>query len=230
MNDAVITEDLTSCIAVGRYVHAGAEQFLPYSNAELERANKFALRILSGFHFRTGHNLVVTAQMHECAQLLAFERAAMDYGLVVCSADSTFYDAARVESIVRRFSPVAVAALTPETLAGLQALGHDPLKLFSDIVVWARAGAYEQLKGSAVNVRAWREIGPAVGMECSQASGLHIDRFEWLAEEDNGEIVLTSHLPRSIRFERLHTGVRGRVEHAACGCGNPDPRIICGDV
>ena len=229
MNDAVITEDLSSCIAVGRYINAGAEQFLPYSNAELERARKFALRILSGFHFRTGHNLLITAQMHECAQLLAFERAAMDYGLVVCSADSTFYDAARVESVVRRFSPVAIAGITPETLAGLKALGHDPLKLFSGIVVWARPGAYAELQGSAVDVRAWRELGPAVGIECSQGCGLHIDRLEWLADADDGEIVLTSHLQRAVNFRRLRTGVHGRVEHAACGCGNPDPRIICAD-
>lgn len=227
MNSAVITEDLTSCVGVGRYANAGVEQFLPYSNPELERARNFVMRILSGFHFRTGNNLLITAQMSECVQFMSFERAVMAYGLVVCSADSTFYDAARVESIVRRFHPVAIAGITAETLAGLQTLGHDPLKLFSGIVVWARPGAYEQLQGGEITVRAWRELGPAVGIECAQGGGLHIDRLEWLVEEDGGEIVLTSHLPRAVQFERLRSGVRGHVERAACGCGSSDPRIVC---
>jgi hypothetical protein len=84
-------------IAVGRYHIGDAGRFLPFSNAEAERAAAFYLRILSTFHFRTGHNVMVTAQLNECAQFLPFERAAMAYGLVICSADSTYYDAGRVE-------------------------------------------------------------------------------------------------------------------------------------
>lgn len=217
-------------MAVGRYfTPQGKRQFLPYSALELERSRRAMGRVLSTFHFRSGHNVLVTALMDEGAQLLGAERAVMSYGMVVVSADSSPYDAGRVESILRRFDLVAAIGISAVTLDGLEKLGHDPLKLFADMVVWARPGAYQRLAGKpGMKVFRWMEVGPAVALECRAGAGVHIDRFEWTVEEDNGEVVLTSRLERAREFDQVRTGVFGHVVHGVCQCGNPDPRIVTG--
>lgn len=215
-------------IAVGRYFDAaGKRQPLAYSMLELERARLAALRTLSTFHFRTGGNVLLTSMWDESAQLLPVERAIMSYGMVVVSADSSPFDAGRVESIARRFELKGALGITAGTLEGLTRLGHDPAKVFSNFIVWARPGAYETLT-ALPGLQAYRcmEVGPAFAMECSAREGAHLDRYEWNVTAEDGEIVLSSRLERSEPFHRLRTGLRGRVVHGVCSCGNPDPRII----
>ncbi|MES2258422.1 MAG: hypothetical protein V4724_07885 [Pseudomonadota bacterium] len=218
-------------MAVGRYFAPdGKRRILPYSALELERSRRAMVRVLSTFHFRAGSNVLVTALMDEGAQLMGAERAVMSYGMVVVSADSSPYDAGRVESILRRFELVAAIGITEATLDGLARLGHDPVKLFADKVIWARPGAYERLAAlPGLKVYRWLEVGPAVALECREGAGAHIDRFEWTVDEVDGEVVLTSRLERAYEFEHHKTGVRGHVVHGVCKCGNPDPRIVTGD-
>lgn len=215
-------------MAVGRYIDAaGARKSLPFSLVELERARVAALRVLSTFHFRTGTNVLLTAMWDECAQLQAVERAIMSYGMVAVSAEASIYDAMRVASIIRRFQLVAAVGITPGTLEGLVKLGHNPAELFANMVIWARPGAYEQLRAHEhLDVHYCTEVGPAIAMECKAKAGAHIDRYEWLVEEEGGEVVLSSRLERSKCFSKFRTGVYGKVIHGVCDCGNPDPRVI----
>ena len=217
-----------SPMAVGRYTDAqGTATPLPYSFDEVERARRWTAIILSTFHFRTGSNMLLTSQFHEGAQFMPVERAIMSYGMVAVSADAHLYDARRVESITRGFSLVGAIGISAETLAGLEQLGHDPAVMFADMIVWARPGAYEQLKhSSALNVYRIFDVGPTIAIECSAGEGAHIDRREWLIEELNGEIILTSKLSRSAAFEAYNTGLKGHLVHGACQCGNADPRIV----
>lgn len=215
-------------MAVGSYNDAeGKRQLLPYSMIEVDRSRKAVVRILNTFHFRTGGNILLTALFTDTAHLTAVERAIMSYGMVAANADSSLFDAKRVESIARRFNLVGAIAITADTLDGLAGLGHDVATLFAGIPVWARPGAYERLRAiPGLKVFRIAEVGPALAMECSQAAGAHIDRFEWDVQEDNGEVVLTSRLDRSIGFEHYRTGIKAKVVHSACKCGNADPRII----
>ncbi|WP_156895489.1 hypothetical protein [Massilia putida] len=228
------TQDYASSactMAVGRYFTAdGKRRLLPYSALELERSRRAMVRVLSTFHFRAGSNVLVTGLMDEGAQLMGAERAVMSYGMVVVSADSSPFDAGRVESILRRFELVAAIGITEATLDGLERLGHDPARLFADKIVWARPAAYQRLAAlPGLKVYRWMEIGPAVALECREGAGVHIDRFEWTVDEVDGEVVLSSRLERAHEFERLHTGVHGHVVHGVCKCGNPDPRVVTGD-
>ena len=215
-------------MAVGRYFDAaGVWRPLAYSSLELERARIAALRVLQSFHFRTGGNIMFTSMWDEGAQLMPVERAIMSYGMVVISADSSPFDAGRVESIARRFELKGALGITAGCLEGLARMGHDPAKLFAGMVVWARPGAYQTLCAiGTLNVHRCMELGPAFALECHAKSGAHIDRFEWDVEEDEGEILLTSRLERSEPFQRLRTGQRGRVMRGVCACGNADPRIV----
>jgi hypothetical protein len=219
-------------MTVGRFYNAEHTRvLLPFSALEAERSRRAMVRILSTFHFRTESNVLLTAQFDEAAQLLGAERAIMSYGMVAVSADSTPWDAGRVESIIRRFKLVAALGISEITLDGLERLGFDPLQLFQDMVVWARPGAYERLVDKpGMKVFRWLEIGPAVAAECSAGAGAHIDRFEWNIALENDELVLESRLERSMAFEGYRTGIKARIERGTCQCGNTDPRIVLKDV
>jgi hypothetical protein len=174
---------------------------------------------------------LVTSLASEGAQFLPLERAAMDYGLVVCSADGSFNDAGRVESILRRFDIAAVVGVSLPVLEGLKHFGHEPAKIFTGPVVWARPDAYVLLKQTPeVHARLWMEIGPAVAVECSVGDGAHLDRLEWDVELEAGTLVLSSRLRRALEFRRLHTGIHAEVRRDACMCGSNDPRIVLSGV
>jgi phenylacetate-coenzyme A ligase PaaK-like adenylate-forming protein len=226
--NATVSEGSLAPIAVGRYIKAdGGRETLPYSLHEIERSQAAMLRVLQTFHFRTGSNVLLTALLDEGAQAIGMERAVKSYGMVVVSADSSLFDARRVESIIRRFKPVAAVGVTAATLDGLQGLGFDLAQLFAGIVVWARPGAYERLSTlPGLSVRRWVELGPAVGLECHAGCGPHLDHAEWHVDTDAGEIVLTSRLERAQRFTHYRTGLRGRIVRGFCACGNADPRLM----
>jgi hypothetical protein len=224
---AAVSPGKLSPIAVGRYPdHEGHMRLLPWSASELERASEAYRRRLGTFHFRTGDHLLLTSLFDESMQFTPFQRALSAYGLVYCPADSSFFDAPRTESILRRFDIVAVMGVSGALLDGLVANGFDPAKLFADRVVWARPDAYPRLQAAAsIKLRRWMEIGPAVASECVAGDGAHVDRLEWDIEAVNGELVLSSRLDRSLDFEHYRTGVRGIITRHTCACGSPDPRV-----
>jgi phenylacetate-coenzyme A ligase PaaK-like adenylate-forming protein len=214
-------------ITVGRYLHGDETRFLPFSAQELERAADAYGRRIGTFHFRTGEHVLQTALYDESAQFLAFERELSRFGLVLCPGDASLFDAARSESIVRRFGVTAVMGVNGALLDGLVALGHDPAQVPAGPVVWARPDAYERLKGiDGIRLYRWMEIGPAVAVECAAGAGAHIDAVEWKVEQENGEIVLSSRLHRCVTFDRYRTGISAKVDHTACSCGSADPRVV----
>jgi hypothetical protein len=233
MNDTAlqspdIETGLLPPIAVGRYRHRdGDVRLLPYAAPELERATTACQYRIGTFHFRSGDQLLLTALFDESAQFSPFERALAAFGLVLVSADASFFDASRTESILRRFEVVALAGVNAALLDGLLALGHDPAGLFAGRVVWARPDAHARLQGNGgFELRRWIEIGPAVAMECAYGDGAHIDHLEWDVACVDGEIVLNSRLDRALDFNRYRTGIQARLVHATCRCGSADPRII----
>lgn len=223
-----INQTSLSPMAVGRYLNTDGEKVsLAFSLTEADRSRRAILRVLNTFHFRTGANILITSLFDECAQMMPLERAIMTYGMVAASADSTPWDAKRVESIVRMFSLSAAAGISADVLDGLAQLGFKPEVLFDGIKIWARPDAYDRLKAFPnLEVYRWLELGPAVAVECSQGAGAHIDRYEWDIEEVDGEVVLTNRLNRCVDFKNYHTGLKAKVHKGGCDCGNPDPRII----
>jgi hypothetical protein len=210
-------------VGIGAFLHAGGKSFLPASQEEVDRTDQFVSRMLSTFHFRTGGHILVVSMLDMWVQFQPLERGAMDYGLVVCSADDSPFDAARVESVMRRFDVSAVASVSNGTLDGLAQLGHDPATVFGDAVVWAYPDAIARL--DSCNAHRFMQLGPAIAMECAQKDGPHFDHFEWDVESIDGELHLSSKMPRATDFRRFATGIQGEVERSICGCGNTDLRI-----
>ena len=89
--------------------------------------------------------------------------------------------------------------------------------------LWAawRTPVFEQFRGFQ---------GELLAAECEAFAGLHFDAdlAVWEERSQNGapELVLTSLTNLRHPAWRLTTGRAGRVNHAACPCGSPLPRIV----
>ncbi|MDB5430139.1 MAG: hypothetical protein JWP35_1255 [Caulobacter sp.] len=211
---------------VGRYVDGGQSRFLPASRAELDRAAESLAAVIATFGFTRGQFVLVISMLEEAVQVGPIEQACMDLGLVPTNADNSPFDAARVEAILRRFDVPAVCGVGMSVLEGLKMFGHDPAAIFAGRVVWVRPDAYEAVAAMpGVTARRWTELGPALALECAEGGGAHVDAREWTATDTGGDLRLSSRLLRSLPFRDASTGLKGRVDHAACACGCPDPRV-----
>jgi hypothetical protein len=221
---------LISSIFVGGFPNGGSRAFLPVSFAELMRSQSMIERTLRTFNFAHGRFVLLISFLDDGAYAIPFERAIMSLGLLATNADKSPYEASRIESICRRFDVAAVAGVTSEVLNGLQDAGHSLQKLFGQRVVWAFPGAYERLTEiPGITLCRLLEVGPALGVECSERAGVHIDANEWNCEEHDGELLLTSRLLRAVDFASYRTSVRGTVITAICACGSTDVRVLASD-
>jgi hypothetical protein len=226
-----MTDEITLGVApplmVGSFVDNGERRFLPSSWNELDRARSATASWLRSFQFPRGSYILSSFTNRDNAHATPFDRGAASIGLIPCSAETGRNEASRFEMIVRRFGVVGVAVATNEVLAGLEELGFAFDQLFQGCVMWLRPDAYSRYHTvPGVMVRRWLDLGPAVSFECAAAEGAHIDAKEWQIGVENGEIILTSRLSRSLHFRQWRSGLLGEVIYGKCRCGSLDPRIL----
>jgi hypothetical protein len=212
---------------VGRYFEGERSEFLPLSEAEINRAARAYLRVLDSYEIPARSHILVVSLASQVAHVMPLERALVDRNFIISNADSSVFDAARVEMFARRFNVAAVFGVTSGTLDGFASQGHDAAAVFAGRIVWATPAAYARLApGAGYTLRRWAELGPAIGAECAVGGGLHVSSEDWSMDTAAGELLLSSRLPRLVHFVRQPTGLRGTVDRSACPCGNTDGRII----
>lgn len=214
--DALIRADFIGCYDV-----SGQRRFYGATAAEIDRGAFTLTRVLRTFAFVPGSNVLTISMVPEIIQYGPFEGAVRMLGLYGLNADDSPFDAGRVESICRQFSPVAVCGVGKSTLDGLTMMGHDPAKVFAGRVVWARLDAYDAVAALGIPVRRVMSIGPMLALECA-AGGLHYDNRDWTLDTVEGELVLSSRMMRVEPIDQLATGFKGAVSGKACECGTRD--------
>lgn len=210
---------------IGCYDVAGERHFYGATSSEIDRAAFTISRVLRTYAFPAGSNILTISMVPEIIQYGSFERAVQMLGMYGLNADDSPFEAGRVESISRQFSPVAICGVAKSTLDGLAMIGHDPVKVFAGKVVWARPEAYDAVKalGGCV-ARRTVSVGPMFALECADGA-LHYDDRDWLVEDRGGALHLTSRMHRVEPLDGLDTGFRGAVSSAACACGVRDAVI-----
>jgi hypothetical protein len=206
---------------IGCYDVAGERRFYGATGAEVDRASFTISRVLRTFEFEPGSNILTISMVPEIIQYGAFERAVQMLGLYGLNADDSPFDAGRVESVARQFTPVAICGVAKSTLDGLAMMGHDPAIVFAGRVVWARPDAYDAVRALGIPARRVASIGPMLALECA-SGGLHFDNRDWTLEDRDGELSLSSRMDRVEALERLQTGYIGQVSHEPCACGTRD--------
>jgi hypothetical protein len=101
-------------------------------------------------------------------------------------------------------------------------ISQPPLTRQQRDALWAtwRTPVFEQFRGFQ---------GELLAAECEAFAGLHFDQEVAIWEgrsRESGELLVTSLANLRHPAWRLATGWRGRVEHGACDCGSPLPRVV----
>lgn len=219
--DAAARPDIVGCYRSG----AGTE-FFPVRIDELERPAIGMARIMRTFPIAPSSTILTVSLVQEIVQFAPFEKAVQILGHFSINAESTTYDAGRIEAIVRQFDTPAICGIGAESLNGLAMFGHDAAKIFAGRTVWVRPDAYHTVAMMpGVDVRRIVFLGPATALECAHG-GLHYDSRDWSLETRDGTLRLSSRMPRIAPLSGLDTGVAGSVAEEACRCGTEEGRIV----
>jgi hypothetical protein len=211
---------------VGCFQSGGKTHFHPARFVELDRQSIGIARILRTFKFKPESTILVVSLVPEVVQFAPFEKAVQHLGMYGINAESTNYDAGRIEAVVRQFDTPAICGIGAASLEGLKMFGHDPAKVFAGRTVWARPDAYAAVKVMPnVHARAMVILGPAVAYECAHG-GLHYDNRDWVLSDTSGTLHLSSRMPRITPLVDVDTGVVGRLSDKACTCGTRESLIL----
>ena len=94
--------------------------------------------------------------------------------------------------------------------------------------ILAHADAHPALTAAGLRPGLVAFLGPALALECPERSGAHVNGAEWLVEEAEDGLRVSTVGPRAYQAQRQPVGVRGRVVTGQCECGSLDPRIRLG--
>lgn len=162
----------------------------------------------------------------DLAQAWPFYQGARNIGAVFANGMPTSYDAYRLEMYLRRFRLQAAIGVTEDTLDGLVQGGHDPAVIYANAAVTAaHPGAWERLRSFGFRPWRLRALGPLYTVEAPDESGGRFDNREWRVQCEDGRLLLSAAHQRAARFERLDTGLRGRLESVKTEAG-PELRVF----
>lgn len=200
---------------------------LPITGEEIDRLRNWLTWQLRPFGLKPGGAVLQIFSTGAMWPMASLQKALLDGTLLPTFAETSAFDWYRVAAILRQFPLVAVFGLNGPLVAALEENAPQSIELLRKVpVIFAEPDAKTRLMELGILSHGMLNLGPTLAVECPLRLGLHIDGREWKAKTVDGEIRLTSLLPRIQPFEDFATGQRGRVETGACGCGSPDCRLL----
>lgn len=185
----------------------------PVSNRDMGADTRWAGERLIAMGVTRGSLLDMIHNYRECGQFWPYYMAAAALGAPVMNGMATPWDVGRTEMYTRRFDLQLIMGVSAATVEGLKAFGHDPAVVFGKApVLCAREPAASELE--AAGLKPWRLtiLGPIL-LTATPGEGAPYDASEWTVEADaDGRLLVSSGAERAARFDRLDTGLRGRVD------------------
>jgi len=206
-------EDPPEVWGVSRVVVDGDVTPWPVAEADIEDEAESLAPRLAALGLEPGGLALVVAMLSQAVHAVPFERAAGKLGALYSSADATPFDAFRVAVLVRQLEPQVVVGITGSVLDGLVEARRDPAEVLGPVpaVVTADSDAYTRLRAAGLAPRRSVRLGPTTAIEGLDADDPVYDATRWDVEEVDGELLVSSLVPRLTPARRLRTGVRGRV-------------------
>lgn len=193
--------------------------------SELKREEAWADRLLDAWGMGAGQRVLVIIANHEYAWAGPLLTAVRARRAVYTPAEPYGWDARRLTTFLRMEEVAAVIGLSGETVqavAGSETI--ERLRAVPRLVV--RPDARGPLRGEGIEASVIGPVGPALGLECPERAGLHVDPAEWGLDVIDGTVRLTSRADRAHAFSAFDTGVEGTLAEGPCGCGLPGPRVV----
>ena len=185
----------------------------PVSNRDMAADTLWATGQLTAMGLTPGALLDIVHNYRECGQFWPYYMGAAAIGAPVLNGMATPWDVGRTEMYTRRFDLQVVMGVAAATTEGLRAFGHDPAVVFGKVpVLCAREPAASELE--AAGLKPWRMtfLGPIL-LLAAPGQGAAYDVSQWAVEADaKGRLLVTSGAERAAQFDKLDTGLRGRVE------------------
>ncbi|MGH8986867.1 MAG: hypothetical protein ACRDY6_23805 [Acidimicrobiia bacterium] len=206
-------EDPPAIWGVGRLVIDDTVTPWPVSQHDIDDEAESQAPRLAALGVSAGDLVLVVAMLSEAIHAVPLEKAAGKLGALYSSADASAGDAFRCASLTRQLEPVAVVGVNAAVVDGLAGMGCDLREVFAPVaerIAAADETAHAALDAAGLSPRRWVKLGPTSAWE-EQPGTLTYDAERWHADDDAGEIVITSRAPRLTPCTHLHTGVRGRL-------------------
>ncbi len=205
----------------------GEKQFLLYSDPEANRAALTWERLLSKTSIKRGEYTIVITAPEDAHLAMPLERTLELTGVIILQADSTQYEAQRVEAFIRNFDPVAIFGINAAIVSGLSSLGHNVGKLLNTRQVWATDDGFAALQHMKdIRLRRWSRFGPAVLISCGHhETAMHIDDTEWDISTESHQTTLRHRLNAAEPDPVILTHAKMTRLNELCPCGLTDPLV-----
>jgi hypothetical protein len=212
---------------IGSYAGGDGVVDLPVGWDELERDAAWAEGMLAGYDLGQGSYVVVVSDSTLSPWHRPIELALRSFRAVQMPTGIQRYDAFRTAMFLRR---VDVTMVVGPTLEVAEALAEQPgglRALFGDVpFILAEPPITHLLRAAGLHPFTIVRLGPALGLECRERGGVHVNAREWAVSASSGELELSTIAARAHVVERARLGLRGTVVTESCLCGRDDPRIV----
>lgn len=191
---------------VGRYRAADGVHPWPMTADEWMADVAGPLGVLHRVGLGPGRRALVASLLSEANTVWPLIVATMGTGAQHSCAEATAADAFRTRMFLRTLEYHAVLGVTEPML------DDELVDLLRAVpVVAARPGAYERLAAAGLTPHRWLDVGPVLAIEDEPGAGACFDPARWTVTVEDGELLVSSPVPRLVTFDRLRTGVRGDV-------------------
>lgn len=182
---------------------------------EFERDVDWAESLLRSAGLGAGDQMLITTNPWEGPWVAPVVRALRRIGVVFLPAEVWSFDARRTSMFLQRLPVKAIFGLGGDTLTGLESKQPPIPELLQDVeLVWARPDAIPRLINVAPHVNPYVMLGPALALGVPGQAGVVVNAAEWTVETHDGELVVSNARERRATFDRLSTGIEGRVRSA----------------
>lgn len=191
---------------------------------EFERDQAWADRVLERWGISAGDRILLVLANHEYAWAGSLIAAIRARRAVYSPVEPYGWDVRRLSTFLRSHDIRAVIGLPRETVEAVA--GSETVERLAAVPrLIVRADAVEPLRAEGVTAAAVLGVGPALGIECPERTGVHLDPAEWDLAVEGGTVRLSSRGTRAHTFDGFDTGLPGELVDEPCACGLPGTRI-----
>ncbi|MEU4248826.1 hypothetical protein AB0F15_15595 [Amycolatopsis sp. NPDC026612] len=222
---AALTGPVSPLFGIGLYLDGDRQVPFDIGWAEFARDVRWASEVLAVWDIGRADHVLISTPNFEGPWASPVVRALRDRQVVHSNAEPYSWDVRRSATFLRLLPFRAFLGMSVETALGLVKQEDCAGPLAALAPLWARPEAIGPLRDAGLDPAVFAMLGPALGLECPQRSGAHVDPAEWRLAEGPAGITLSTAGDRAHVVRDLVVSRTARLDHTPCPCGLPGPRI-----